>query len=79
MTESDSASSLFVAVIERDVIGGRCVGLKAHAPANDESDGLGLGFPNPVWSKYWNVVNRQSSMMDSNDGGQEELAPIAGL
>ena len=22
----------------------------------------------PVWSKYWNVVNGQSSMMDSNDG-----------
>src|SRR5207247_1466563 len=32
-----------------------------------------------VWSKYWNVVNGQSSMMDSNDGGQEALASIAGL
>jgi hypothetical protein len=32
-----------------------------------------------VWSKYWNVVNRQSPMMDSGYGGQEELAPVAGL
>ena len=34
---------------------------------------------NPVWSKYSNVLRVGDSKMDSDDGGQEELAETAGL